>query len=87
MIYIIFLFYFYSKQEPITFLSYFNKQINESRTGYERNPGNPNEKLLKKTGMIFSADRTFYIGLCATALSGKPWKRIRQLNHGEEVWE
>ena len=52
MIYIIFLFYFYSKQEPITFLSYFNKQINESRTGYERNPGNPNEKLLKKTGMI-----------------------------------
>ena len=59
MIYIIFLFYFYSKQEPITFLSYFNKQINESRTGYERNPGNPNEKLFKKTGMIFSADRTF----------------------------
>ena len=58
MIYIIFFFY-YSKQEPITFLSYFNKSINESRTGYQRNHGNPKEKLLKKTGIIFSADRAF----------------------------
>lgn len=56
MIYIIF---FYSKQEPITFLSYFNKSINESRTGYQRNHGNPNKKLLKKTGIIFCADRAF----------------------------
>ena len=42
----------------------------------------------KRQVSFFRRTGPFYIGLCATAFSGKPWKRIRlQLNHGEEVWE